>query len=470
MAQSTRAPRSSTWLWILVGCAVLTQSGLNLFRPITSYKLLGLGADPVVIGLTTAAYALLPLVSAVWLGRMSDRIPQLRLLILAGVGLLGVAGVGLALADSVWLIFTASAVLGMGHLCFTIGGQTAIARYAQDKDLDKGFGWFTAAFSAGQMIGPALGGWIVGHGSDVASPERLAAVNESLWIGVLVTVAAAPLLAFRLGPASRRPGAGAPPDDDAAADPTPHGTSVPDTSASASGTPGTGVASGAGGSTPEGATGGSPAAPSGGDDAPSAAKRAPRADERPDVLRILRAPGVMSNMVASLSLLAMIDILTAFLPLVGEEAGVAPSVVGVLLGARGLASIASRLLLPLLSGRFSRRALLIASLLASGLALIVPPLFLDSFWWAALFLAVGGFFLGLGQPLTMTLISTAVPGTWRGSALAVRLMGNRLGQVILPVAAGAVAAPFGPGGAIWLTCALLVASAVEKAVRRPREG
>lgn len=421
MAQSTRAPRSSTWLWILVGCAVLTQSGLNLFRPITSYKLLGLGADPVVIGLTTAAYALLPLVSAVWLGRMSDRIPQLRLLILAGVGLLGVAGVGLALADSVWLIFTASAVLGMGHLCFTIGGQTAIARYAQDKDLDKSFGWFTAAFSAGQMIGPALGGWIVGHGSDMASPERLAAVNESLWIGVLLTVAAAPLLAFRLGPASRRAATPAsavqrPADDDA------------------DGTDG-----------------------------------APRADERPNVLRILRVPGVLSNMMASLSLLATIDILTAFLPLVGEEAGVAPSVVGVLLGARGLASIASRLLLPLLSGRFSRRALLIASLLASGAALIVPPLFLDSFWWAALFLAVGGFFLGLGQPLTMTLISTSVPGTWRGSALAVRLMGNRVGQVILPVAAGAVAAPLGPGGAIWLTCALLVASGVEKAVRRPRE-
>ncbi|MDO4917946.1 MFS transporter [Kocuria sp.] len=176
----------------------------------------------------------------------------------------------------------------------------------------------------------------------------------------------------------------------------------------------------------------------------------------------------MSNMVASLSLLAMLDILTAFLPLVGEATGVAPSVVGLLLGARGLASIASRLLLPWLSERFSRRALLIASLLASGLALVFPPLFLDRFWCSAAFLVVGGFFLGLGQPLTMTLITTAVPGTWRGSALAVRLMGNRLGQVILPVVAGAVAAPAGPGGAIWLTCALLVASGVEKAVRGPR--
>ena len=422
MPATAPASRPGAWLWVLVGSAVLTQSGVNLLRPITSYKLLALHADPVVIGLTTAAYALIPLVTAVWLGRVSDRVPQLRLLILAGVGLLALAGVGLAVAGSVWLIFVASAVLGMGHLCFTIGGQTAIARYAADRDLDRGFGWFTAAFSAGQMIGPALGGWIVGHGTDVASAERMAAVNESLWIGVVVTVLAVPLFLAR----SSLPGGGVPDGVDGSASPS----SAADRAADGSQQPGQG---------------------------------------RATTLRILRVPGIVSHMVAAMSLLAMLDILTAFLPLVGEEVGVAPSVVGVLLGVRGLASIASRLLLPWLSGRFSRQALLVTSLLASGLTLVVPPLFLDRFWWAALFLAVGGFFLGLGQPLTMTMISTSVPDAWRGSALAVRLMGNRVGQVLLPVAAGAVAAPLGPGGAIWLTCALLLGSGLEKAVHQRRD-
>lgn len=178
----------------------------------------------------------------------------------------------------------------------------------------------------------------------------------------------------------------------------------------------------------------------------------------------------MSNMVASLSLLAMIDILTAFLPLVGEEAGVAPSVVGVLLGVRGLASIASRLLLPLLSGRFSRRALLIASLLASGLALIVP--------------AVPGQLL-VGRPLPRR--GRILPGTGpapdhdpdlHGRPGHVARLGARGAAHGQPARTGdpprgpcgAVAAPFGPGGAIWLTCALLIASGAEKAVRRPREG
>ncbi|WP_223286470.1 hypothetical protein [Kocuria atrinae] len=80
MTDSARGVSSSAWLWLLVACAVLTQSTVNLLRPVTSYKLLALQADSVTIGLTTAAYALVPLFTAVWLGRYSDRAPQLKLL------------------------------------------------------------------------------------------------------------------------------------------------------------------------------------------------------------------------------------------------------------------------------------------------------------------------------------------------------------------------------------------------------
>ena len=140
--------------------------------------------------------------------------------------------------------------------------------------------------------------------------------------------------------------------------------------------------------------------------------------------------------------------------------------IGALLGVRGCASIASRLLLPWFVTRFSRPALLTACLLGAGGALLIPPLVIDRFLVAALSLAVGGFLLGMGQPLTMALISTAVPETWRGSALAVRLMGNRLGQVLMPLLAGAVAAPLGPAGAVWLACAVLLLGGAQTGVRR----
>jgi MFS family permease len=184
------------------------------------------------------------------------------------------------------------------------------------------------------------------------------------------------------------------------------------------------------------------------------------------MLRILEVPGIPSHMLASLALLAMLDILTAFLPLVGERAGVSPAWIGVLLAVRGGASIVSRVLLPWLAHRMSRRALLLVSLYGAGITLAVPPAVITVPWLAAVLLFVGGFCLGLGQPITMTLVSTAVPTSWRGSALAVRLVGNRAGQVAMPLLAGLVAAPLGPAGAIWSTCAVLLVSGLEKTVRR----
>lgn len=387
------------WLWLLCLAGALTQTGLNLLRPITSYKLLALDAGPVTIGITTAAYAILPLLAALWLGRLSDRMSSLRLMLISGVVALSIGGAGLALLPSVVGIAAASAVLGLGHLAFTVAGQTSIARTAPDDRLDAGFGWFTASYSVGQMAGPLLGGLLVGSQSVTGSPEGLARIELALWVGAGLTLAALLPVALRSRSAVLRPGR---PDGDA-----------------------------------------------------------PRAS----VTSVVRTPGVAPQMVASLGLLAMLDILTAFLPVVGEQAGVAPAVVGVLLAVRGGASIFSRVVLPWLVRRFARPDLLKASLLCSAIALAVPPLVMEHVWLAALLLAIGGFFLGLGQPLTMSMITTAVPASWRGSALAVRLMANRVGQVGMPLAAGAVAAPLGPAAAIWMACGVLAISGIERTVR-----
>ncbi len=456
-AASTRERSGTPWLWVLIVAAVFTQSGLNLLRPVTSYKLLAFGADSIAIGVATAAYAIIPLVVAIALGRLSDRMVKLRILLATGAVLLGVAGVGLALAPNLWGVIAASAVLGFGHLAFTIAGQSAIARYSSPRQLDAGFGWFTAAYSVGQLIGPFLGGLIVGsaHGDG-----RLGAVQAALWVGAAIAAAGALLFLVPL------PGA-----------PRDRRLELPGTAAAASE-----PEVGAPGETPAEAPGnGEPAAgpPDGGPIAKGAATPSGPGSVSPDagkptLLKIMSRPGIPAAMLAALSLLSMLDILTAFLPVVGEELGIDPGVIGTLLAIRALASIVCRAGLPWMVGRMGRSPLMLASLFGSGLALAVPPLALA--WWpgpvgiavATVFLVVGGFFLGFGQPLTMTLISQSVPGAWRGSALAVRLMGNRLGQVIMPLLAGLVAAPWGPAGAIWMTCALLVASGVASAADERR--
>jgi MFS family permease len=184
---------------------------------------------------------------------------------------------------------------------------------------------------------------------------------------------------------------------------------------------------------------------------PAAAAARPAGSGRVPVRRILRARGVPAGILISLSVLSATDILTAYLPVVGEHRGIAPSAVGVLLSLRAAATIACRLVLtPLL--RLVGRTLLLA-LLCAGVALPVPV------WALAVILVVLGFCLGVGQPLSMTTVVRAAPDDARSTALALRLTGNRLGQVAAPAAAGLVAGVAGVAAPFVMLGALLLLSA-----------
>ncbi|MFF4016726.1 MFS transporter [Streptomyces sp. NPDC001843] len=187
--------------------------------------------------------------------------------------------------------------------------------------------------------------------------------------------------------------------------------------------------------------------------------------ERVAVGRILRARGVPAGMLISLSVLSATDILTAYLPVVGEHRGIAPSVVGVLLSLRAGATIACRLVLTPLLRLLGRSLLLtvtclLAAVLCAGVAVPVPV------WALGLMLTALGFCLGVGQPLSMTTVVQAAPDGARSTALALRLTGNRLGQVAAPAAAGLVAGLTGVAAPFVMLGALLLLSA-GSALRAP---
>ncbi|MEU0073246.1 MFS transporter [Streptomyces sp. NPDC006332] len=180
--------------------------------------------------------------------------------------------------------------------------------------------------------------------------------------------------------------------------------------------------------------------------------------DRVPVQRILRARGVPAGIFVSLSVLSATDILTAYLPVVGEHRGIAPSVVGLLLSLRAAATIACRLVLTPLLRMLGRPLLLtvtclLAAVLCAGIALPVPV------WALALVLAALGFCLGVGQPLSMTTVVQAAPDGARSTALALRLTGNRLGQVAAPAAAGLIAGVAGVAAPFVMLGALLLLSA-----------
>jgi MFS family permease len=192
----------------------------------------------------------------------------------------------------------------------------------------------------------------------------------------------------------------------------------------------------------------------------------PRLDGQPMSARdIVRTPGVPAGMFASVAILAAVDIVTAYLPVIGERLGIGPAMVGALLSLRAVASILSRLLIPWMVRALGRVRLIAVSAAGSALAMATLPV-PDGAVGLAAVLVVAGFFLGIGQPLTMSLIVQAVPDDSRGTALAIRLTGNRVGQVATPAAAGLVAGAAGIAAAFWLLGGLLVLAAAT-VVRRP---
>jgi MFS family permease len=74
--------------------------------------------------------------------------------------------------------------------------------------------------------------------------------------------------------------------------------------------------------------------------------------------------------------------------------------------------------------------------------------------------AGAGLGLGVGQPLTMSWLASSAPPGLRGRAMSLRLVGNRTGQVVIPTAAGALAAGTGAAGVLCATAAGLAGVAV----------
>ncbi|GHF85855.1 MFS transporter [Streptomyces sp. NRRL_ISP-5395] len=191
-------------------------------------------------------------------------------------------------------------------------------------------------------------------------------------------------------------------------------------------------------------------------------RRAPGSGPAPGhkvpVRAILGARGVPAGIFISMAVLSATDILTAYLPVVGEHRSIAPATVGLLLSLRAAATIACRLVMTPLLRLLGRRALLttsclLAGLLCAGVALPVSVPVL------AVMLAVLGFCLGVGQPLSMTTVVRAAPAQARSTALALRLTGNRLGQVAAPAAAGLIAGAVGVAAPFALLGVLLLGAA-----------
>jgi MFS family permease len=175
-------------------------------------------------------------------------------------------------------------------------------------------------------------------------------------------------------------------------------------------------------------------------------------------VNLVKRPGIMAAIYISLAISSVADVLVVFLPLFGTENNFSPYAIGAILAIRAGTTMMSRFFLGRLSNRFSTFQLLwwstiISTLCCVAMAFAHTPITLGAIVFVA------GFSLGVGQPLTMSLVSQKTESSERALAVSARLMGNRFGQFLVPGVAGAVAAASG-AGAVFIGLAVLLATSI----------
>ena len=169
---------------------------------------------------------------------------------------------------------------------------------------------------------------------------------------------------------------------------------------------------------------------------------------------LLRVPGLTRAIATSAMVLAAIDLSVIYLPALGTELGLSSAFVGALLTVRALFSMLSRLVLGHASRLLGRTRLLTGSIVVSSLTMLLVPVPMPT-WLLFPVVAVLGLGLGVGQPLTMSWVTQQAPAGRRGQALALRLAGNRTGQLVIPATLGLAASSTGASAAFLATALAL---------------
>jgi MFS family permease len=149
-------------IYLIVLMCTLSHAGFGGSRVAISLYAINLGATPFTIGVLMALYAIVPLLLAVYVGRLADRVgPRLPMLI----GTIGVT-VGLLVPPifpGLPALFVCALVLGSTFHFFFITVQGIAGGMGGSENRSRNFALVGMGFSAAGFIGPFLAGVAIDH-------------------------------------------------------------------------------------------------------------------------------------------------------------------------------------------------------------------------------------------------------------------------------------------------------------------
>lgn len=390
------------WLAAVVAVNFFLQVAVSAARPLTSVRALGLGADNFDLGLIAAAYAGLALLVAVPIGQLIDRWGA-PFFIAAGSLLLVAMLLASAVADSTLVLIAIQSGVGLALISANLGMQSTIAARSSQATSASAFGHYSTGAGIGLLVGPALAGVLVELGERIeggAGTPPQPDLTSPAFLVLAGVAAIATMIAGVLSFAGTKPAPAA--------------------------------------RQPE-----------------SAAQSAGR---KRLLLAILRQPEVKPVLIASAIFVTTLDLMAIYMPAFGLERGYSIAYVGLLLSIAAAGSIAARLLTGVVTRRLGRTRVMLLSLLVPAAALVFLPLVPPAALPASM--AIIGLGLGFGQPTTMAWIASLADADRLAATMGVRISGNRLGQLLVPLVVASAIAVSSLSAAFWTLAALLAGTAL----------
>ena len=152
-------------LHLLILVTLLNHSAFAGTRVAVSLYAIHLHASPFTVGILMALYALLPMLFAVTMGRLSDRIGA-RMPMLAGSVVLAAGTIVPYLWQSLHALFLASVLIGSSFMMYHVAMQNIVGYIGPPEDRPVNFSLAALGFSVSGFAGPMLAGFgidSIGH-------------------------------------------------------------------------------------------------------------------------------------------------------------------------------------------------------------------------------------------------------------------------------------------------------------------
>ena len=186
-------------LYILVLLLIIAHTAFNGIRIATSLAAIKAGGGALWVGLLTAMFNIIPAFVAIRVGRMVDRVPLRRPLVV-GCALMAVGGTVAAIEPMLGVLAVCAATLGVGWMMIAASSQYAVGllggsanRADGTTQRVKAFSVMSMGFSVSSFLGPLIAGFMIDHVSYRAAfgvlavfPAVAAILFASRWLKVPV--------------------------------------------------------------------------------------------------------------------------------------------------------------------------------------------------------------------------------------------------------------------------------------------